>query len=48
MKRYQFLGWIIERGITGWYVIDWDYETESVFAGPFRTERAAQDFAASR
>ena len=25
-SRFQYLGWIIEQGAAGWYVIDWDYE----------------------
>lgn len=27
-KRYQFLGWIIQRAHSGWWVIDWDFEGE--------------------
>lgn len=29
-KRYQYLGWIIEKGAFTWAVLDWDYEGERV------------------
>lgn len=28
--KVQYLGFLIERGAFGWYVLDWDYETETV------------------
>lgn len=47
-RRYQFLGWILEKGIAGWYVLDWDYEGhESTMYGP-ATESKCQEYAARR
>ena len=45
--RYQFLGWIIERGRFGWAVIDWDYEGEFLMHVA-RTESAAQAWCEQR
>lgn len=43
-RRYQFLGWIIEKAPQGWYVLDWDYESENV-AHYATTEQRALDWA---
>ena len=45
--RYQFLGWIIERSLTGWAVLDWDYEGEYLIHVA-RSERAAQAWCEGR
>jgi phage gp46-like protein len=45
--RYQYLGWIIEKSLTGWAVLDWDYESESL-AYIAKSERAAQVWCEAR
>lgn len=42
-KRYQYEGMIIEQGLTGWHVLDWDYE-EEYWRATFRSEHAAQQY----
>jgi hypothetical protein len=42
-KRYQYEGMLIEQGMTGWHVLDWDYE-ESIYRATFRTEFEAREF----
>lgn len=43
-RRYQFLGWIIEKGLMGWYVLDWDYDGFEKTHFLANNERAAQDW----
>jgi hypothetical protein len=42
-KRYEYEGMVIEDGVTGWHVLDWDYEAEYL-RGTFRSEQAAQQY----
>jgi hypothetical protein len=42
-KRYDFLGFIIEKGCMGWFVLDWDYECENIIHH-CHSEKQAQDF----
>ena len=37
-------GHLIEKGVFGWYVLDWDYEHERVISGPFKTKAKAIDW----
>jgi len=47
--QVQYLSFLIERSAKNrFYVLDWDYESEEVVAGPFPSERAAQDYIVRR
>lgn len=51
MKRFQFLGYIIEysRFQKRWIVLDWDYEGYEAQIGPTHASKsAAMDWAAER
>ncbi len=39
--RYNYMGYLIERGRKCWYVLDWDYESERV-THIAKSEKAAQ------
>lgn len=47
-QKINHEGYLIERGGAGYYICDWDYESETVIAGPVRTLDAARAFIDSR
>lgn len=47
-KKYQFLGFLIEQSLSGWWVVDWDYEANGPSYGPFASERLAQNYVIRR
>jgi len=48
--KWEYLGLIIEKGVFGFYVIDWDYECETVLNSgmPFKTRNEAELFILSK
>ena len=44
LRRYQFLGWIIEKGRASWYVLDFDMEGWEGVVCVARSEKLAQEW----
>lgn len=47
-RRYQFLGYIIEQTALGFWVLDWDYETETPIGPVHKSRYAAENWILSR
>jgi len=43
MKRYQYEGLLIEQGVTGWHVLDWDYDGTQ-WRATFKSEHEARSY----
>lgn len=48
MKRFHYLGYIIEQGLFGWYVLDWDYEHEQPIGPVHKSKHAAMTWCEGR
>lgn len=43
----EYLGYMIDKGLFGWYVADWDYE-HTIWHGPFDSKNKALDWIEKR